>query len=266
MALQTLDLWSLVRGRPQIDPRDLADAVVHQAAEESLDYRTRLLIRDSVDALRKYWGNNKTADWLVQSAFPEKIQSICEEDFAEVGFPSIKKRLMDKTEPDTIRQYFQTLGFALRAPLSIAVGGGCALILPGYISRFTEDIDIVGEVPAEIRSKFQLLDDLEKLHGLHMGHVQPHYFPQGWKERAHSFGVYNHLNVSLVDVYDVFLSKLFSARMKDMADLKVLLPQLEKDVLSRRFLATCKDFLSAPRLKEIAEQNWQILFGEELPS
>ena len=54
MALQTLDLWSLVRGRPQIDPRDLADAVVNQAAEESLDYRTRLLIRDSVEALRAY--------------------------------------------------------------------------------------------------------------------------------------------------------------------------------------------------------------------
>jgi len=31
MAMQTLDLWSLVRSRPQIDPQDLADAVVSQA-------------------------------------------------------------------------------------------------------------------------------------------------------------------------------------------------------------------------------------------
>ena len=172
---------------------------------------------------------------------------------------------MDKTEPETIRQYFETLGYELRDPIQIAVGGGCALILPGYISRFTEDIDVVGEVPAEIRTKYKLLDDLEKLHGLHMGHVQSHYFPQGWHERVHSYGVYNHLQVSLVDVYDVFLSKLFSARIKDMADLKVLLPQLDKEVLTRRFLPTCKDFLSAARLKEIAEKNWKILFGEELP-
>ena len=172
---------------------------------------------------------------------------------------------MDKTDPDTIRQYFQQLGFELRQTVKISVGGGCALILPGYVSRFTEDIDVVGEVPPEIRTKYQLLDELEKLHGLHMGHAQPHYFPQGWQDRAHSFGVFNHLQVSLVDVYDVFLSKLFSARMKDMGDLKVLLPQLDKKVLVERFLKTCMDFLAAPRLKEIAEKNWQILFGEPLP-
>ena len=265
MAVQTLDLWSLVRGRPQIDPNDLADAVVQQASEEPLDYRTRLLIRDSIEALRTYWGHQRVEHWLAGSPLHHKIKSICEDEYDEVGFPSIRRRLMDKTEPDTIRQYFQTLGYALRAPLKIEVGGGCALILPGYISRFTEDIDVVGEVPSEIRTKYQLLDDLEKLHGLHMGHVQTHYFPQGWRDRTHSFGVFNFLQVSLVDVYDVFLSKLFSSRVKDMADLKVLLPQLEKDVLSQRLLATCKDFLTAPRLKEIAEQNWTILFGEELP-
>jgi hypothetical protein len=266
MALKTLDLWSLVRSRPQIDPQDLADAVVSQAAEEPLDYRTRLLIRDSVDALKNYWGEMKVADWLVQSPWADKLRTICTEEFDEVGFPSIRKRLMDKTDPESIRQYFQALGFELRATTQIAVGGGCALILPGYISRFTEDIDVVGEVPAEIRTKYQLLDDLEKLHGLHMGHVQSHYFPRDWQDRVHSFGVYNHLQVSLVNVYDVFLSKLFSARVKDMADLKVLLPQLDKGELTRRFLATCKDFVATERLKEIAQKNWQILTGEELPS
>jgi hypothetical protein len=265
MATQTLDLWSLVRGRPQIDPHDLADAVVQQAAEEPLDYRTRLLIRDSVDALKVHWGNPRAERWLTECPLHDKIETICHEGFDEIGFPSIRKRLMDKTDPETIRQYFQQLGFALRQTVQIAVGGGCALILPGYVSRFTEDINVVGEVPADIRTKYQLLDDLEKLHGLHMGHVQPHYFPQGWQERVHAFGVYNHLQVSLVDVYDVFLSKLFSARIKDMGDLKVLLPQLEKETLIARFLTTCEDFLAAPRLKEIAEQNWKILIGEGLP-
>lgn len=265
MSTQTLDLWNLVRGRPQIDPNDLADAVAHQAAEEPLDYRTRLLIRDSVDALKGFWGGSRVERWLTEIPAHERIEAICAENFDEVGFPSIRKRLMDKTDPETIRQYFQQLGFELRQPVKISVGGGCALILPGYVSRFTEDIDVVGEVPADIRAKYQLLDELEKLHGLHMGHVQPHYFPQGWQDRVHAFGVYNYLQVSLVDVYDVFLSKLFSARMKDMADLKVLLPQLQKETVVSRFVTTCKDFLTAPRLKEIAEKNWKILFGEELP-
>ncbi len=265
MAVPTLDLWSLVRGRPQIDPSDLAEAVVHQAAEEPLDYRTRLLIRDSVDALHTYWGVQRVENWLDECPLHDKIITICKDKFEELGFPSIRKRLMDKTDPETIRQYFQALGFELRETIKIAIGGGCALILPGYVSRFTEDIVVVGEVPAEIRTKYQLLDQLEKLHGLHMGHVQSHSIPRDWQERVHSFGVYNYLQVSLVDVYDVFLSKLFSVRTKDMGDLKVLLPQLDKNVLSRRLQSTCQDFLAAERLQEIAEKNWKILFGEDLP-
>jgi len=133
------------------------------------------------------------------------------------------------------------------------------------VSRFTEDIDVVGDVPAEIRTKYEFLDEMEKLHGLHMSHVQPHYFPQGWLERVHSFGVFNHLQVSLVDVYDVFLSKFFSVRTKDMGDMIVLLPQLDKAILVRRYLDTCQAFLTAPRLQEIAQKNWRILFGEDLP-
>jgi hypothetical protein len=265
MATQTVDLWTLVRGRPQIDPNDLAEAVVHQAAEEDLDFRTRLLIRDSVNALRDYWGAERADRWLQKCPMNDRIRVVCAEPFAETGFPSILKRLMDKTDPDTIRQYFRQLGYELRQTIQIAVGGGCALILPGYISRFTEDIDVVGEVPEEIRNNHRLLDELEQLHGLHLGHVQTHYFPKGWRGRIHSFGVFNNLQVSLVDVYDVFLSKLFSARMKDMGDLKVLLPQLNNDILVDRFRTTCMDFLTAPGLQEIAKKNWHILFGEDLP-
>jgi hypothetical protein len=265
MALQALDLWSLVRGRPQIDPNDLAEAIAEQIADEPHDYRTRLLIRDSVDALKGYWGDERVERWLTNCPRHDKIEAVCREDFGEVGFPSIRKRIMDKTEPETIRRYFQQMGYELRQTVKIAVGGGCALILPGYVSRFTEDIDVVGDVPAEIRTKYEFLDELQKLYGLHMGHVQPHYFPQSWQERVHSFGVFNHLQVSLVDVYDVFLSKFFSVRMKDMADMTVLLPQLDKAILVRRYLDTCQAFLTAPRLKEIAEKNWRILFGEDLP-
>ena len=143
-----------------------------------------------------------------------RFDAIRQEEFGEVGYPSIRKRLMDKTDPEAIRQYFGQLGYELRQTVRISVGGGIALILPGYVSRFTEDIDVVGDVPEEIRTKYRLLEELEKVHGLHMGHVQSHYFPQGWNDRVHSYGVYNHLQVSLVDVYDVFLSKLFSGRIK----------------------------------------------------
>src|SRR5438105_8024938 len=104
MAVDTLDLWSLVRGRPQIDPNDLADAVVQQAAEEPLDYRTRLLIRDSVDALAGYWGKQRVERWLTDCATHDKIDAICHDEYEKIGFPSIRKRLIAQTDPQTIEQ------------------------------------------------------------------------------------------------------------------------------------------------------------------
>ena len=260
------DLWSIAFGRPEIDPVDLSRAVEGLAQERELEYRSRLLIRDSVDALRIFWSAPRVEEWLDGSSNGDVIRNICKEEFDKVGFPLLRKRLVDKTQPESIRQYFEHLGQSLHKKLHIDVAGAVSLILPGYVERSTGDIDVVGEVPAEIRSQHKLLEDLEKLHGLHLGHVQTHYFPKGWSERVHSFGLFWRLEVSLVDVYDVFLSKLFSARIKDLGDLKVLAPQLEKPTLVDRFKTTCLDFLVVKRLQELAQNNWRIIYGEDLPT
>lgn len=173
---------------------------------------------------------------------------------------------MNKTQPDAIRQYFEHLGQNFSKKLHLDIAGAVSLILSGYVERATSDIDVVGEIPAEIRSQHKLLDELENLHGLHLGHVQTHYFPKGWSERVHSFGLFRHLEVSLVDVYDVYLSKLFSARLKDLGDLKLLTPQIDKAILVERFTRTCADFLVVQRLRELATNNWRILFSEDLPA
>jgi hypothetical protein len=265
MALQTLDLWNLVQDRPQIDPNDLADAVVTQVAEEALDYRTRLLIRDSIEALRHFWGSKKLDAWLAQCPFKERMRFICQEEFEKIGFPSLQRRIMDKTKPERVRQFFELVGQQLQHPVRVYVAGSIALILPGFLSRRTEDVGVVGEVPDEIRKNHALTDQLEKTFGLHFGHVQTHYFPMGWQDRAHSLDYFGGLQVFLLDVYDVFLSKLFSARLKDQEDLLVLAPQLEKAVLIEKLKTNASSFLAAPRLLQLAEGNWRILYGEVLP-
>ncbi len=130
----------------------------------------------------------------------------------------------------------------LARDIRIDVAGSVALILPGYLSRHTEDIDVVGEVPREIRENHRLLAALESTFGLKLGHVQSHYFPSGWRSRVHSFDVFDHLHVFLVDVYDVALSKFFSARLKDFQDLTVLKPQLDKDLLIERLRSSARTF------------------------
>lgn len=266
MKVSLLDLWTLTRDRPQIDPYDLADAVAAQAASLEMDYRTRMLVRDSVDALRQYWGDARAERWLESCPARDRIEEICREEFDKVGFPSLRRRLMDKTTPEKLRKCLEYLGQRIRKDMKIYVAGSVALILTDHLVRHTEGIDVIDEVPKEIRENHELTDNLVELFGLKLGHVQSHYFPSGWIERAHYFDGFDHLTVFLLDVHDVFMSKLFSARTKDMADLLVLAPQLAKQTLVERLQANCAGFLAAPRLLEIAQKNWKVLFGETLPT
>lgn len=266
MATQTLDLWALVRGRPQIDPSDLAEAVCQQAGAGGPDYRTRLLIRDSVAALRSYWGDARVDRWLEGCPYREHVRAFCEEAFDEIGFPTITKRLMDKIQPDAVRQLLEQLGRIVHHETTITIAGSVALILRDYLERHTDDIDLIDEVPPELRKEHERLDQLEASYGLRLGHVQSHYFPSGWQQRVNSLGSFGRLRVLLVDVHDVFLSKLFSARQKDIDDLRILAPQLDRGVLTRKLTDTAGGFLAVPRLLQLAQDNWQIVFGEPLPS
>jgi hypothetical protein len=265
MVAQTRDLWGLVKYRPQIDPDDLAEALQDKMREEPLDYRTRLLIRDSVEALRNYWPQERFQNWLSQSPVRSRIESICREEFDRPGFPSIVRRLMKKIDAEEIRSYLRDLGIRVTKRLRVEVGGSAALILPGYLCRNTDDVDIVDEVPDELRSQHEVLHRLEDRYGLKLAHFQRHYLPMHWEQRLHYLGSFGQLQIYLVDPYDVLLSKLFSIREKDLDDLRVVSPQLSKDTLTHRLREECASMLAAPDLRKRAEQNWYIIYGEALP-
>ncbi len=263
MSVKTHDLWKLVKYRPQIDPDDLSEAVRDQAEEDSLDYRTRLLIRDSVQALRDYWDEGRFQEWLANCPARVRIEAIWREDFERPGFPSLRRRLMEKTDPEDIRRYLREIGTHIRREIRVPVGGSAALILRGQLQKKTDDIDIVDEVPEEIRNQHTLLHDLESRYGLKVGHFQRHYLPMRWENRLHYGGAFGRLQVDLVDAYDVFLS---SIREKDKDDLRTLAPQLDKEVLARMLKEDCASMLAAPDLRQRCEQNWYILYGEPLPA
>ncbi len=263
---QKADLWRLVKGTPQVDPDDLAEAVEDQVARNDLDFRSRLLIRDSLGALRHYWGPRRLHEWLSQCDHEETIRSIWKEELGEPGFPSLARRMTKKTDPEEVLQYLRELGGQLHRPVQMVVAGLVALILSGHLSRATDDIDVVNEVPSEIRSQHQLLHQLESRYGLHLGHVRSRYFPAGWENRVHSLAPFGRLQVFLLDEYDVLLSKLFSDRDRDRDDLRAVMPLLEKETLVHRLTGHAQSFLAIPHLRSYAEKNWYILYGESLPS
>jgi hypothetical protein len=259
------ELWNLVWGKPEIDPGALATAIEVAVEKPDLDYRTRILIRDGVAALEHHWGSQRTRQWLDRSKLHSRIEQIRQLIQDPPGFPSLRERLMEPTLPETIRQYLRDLGTRMHHPTRIVIGGSGALILQDWLTRSTEDVDVVDEVPCEIRSMYSALDDLERLYGLRLAHFQSHFLPVGWENRLRSLGSFGALEVSLIDPQDVVLSKLFSARDKDLADLRQLLPFTDRQLLARRLRDDCTGLLAEPALQRNAERNWYVLTGEALP-
>src|SRR6185312_1542792 len=175
------DLWSLTFGQPWIDAEELSKALERQLAEEpQLDARTELLVRDSLNALSGFWGPQRIDSWLARSSQGPTLRYLQESVSGPAGFPTLGRRLMQMTSRKTVFEMLRELGSHLRRPERITIGGSIALILSGQLSRATEDVDVVDEVPAQIRSEHQLLDQLASRYGLRLTHFQSHYLPDGW--------------------------------------------------------------------------------------
>jgi hypothetical protein len=266
MSAATKDLWTLTWGRPQVDPDALAQAVETQCALDNLDFRTRLLIRDSVEALRQHWGEQRLRQWLDKSPRRKLIQQVLDSDLGPVGFPTLASRLMKPVDSEVVLELLRYLGNHVQTRTRLVIGGSIALMLRGLLSRATEDIDVVDELPPEIRNQHELLADIARRFVLQLAHFQSHYLPTAWQNRLRSFGTFGQLEVHLVDAYDVALSKLFSARDKDLDDLRTMKPQLDKLKLTERMLQFCAQLLAEAALRKNAEQNWYVLYGETLPA
>jgi hypothetical protein len=256
-------LWALVDGARWIDATALLDAIKQELSNTPLDFRTRLLLRDSYRALEQHWGSSRVAS--LTSDVHDRLQPILIENLGEPGFPTLEKRIVESLKPETILEFLRELGAAIKEPARLEIGGASSLILGGFLSRATEDIDVVNEVPPPIRLQHELLARLSARYGLSLTHFQSHYLPSGWINRVRSFGRFQTLDVYLIDVYDIFVGKLFSNREKDLDDLRLLKRSLEKDRVVDRFKTRAEALIAETALKAHAGKNWRIHFDEPLP-
>jgi hypothetical protein len=259
------DLWMLIRGTPSIDPAALLEAMEHECRRGPHDFRTRLLLRDVFTALQRRWGDVTLSARLSESA-RALLHRIVAENLGEPGFPSLERRMADSTDPRTLQQFLRELGDALQTPARMDVGGSSALILRGLLSRATDDVDVVDEIPEVLRVEHELLDGLVSRYGLRLTHFQSHYLPAGWSARVESLGRFGKLDIFLVHPLDIFVGKLFSKRTKDRDDLRMLCGSLDRSAIVERLRASAGALLADPGLRADAQRNWYILFGEDLPA
>jgi hypothetical protein len=260
-----LDPWTLVWGQPYIDSRSLAAAI-----EEDLrhhlepDFRTRLLVRDAVVALRSYWGARRFGRWTASSPAGRRVRAILKEDLRRPGFATIRRRLVDSIDPPQVRQIFDLLSHEIHSPVEVHIAGSIPTLIKGLTSRPTLDIDFVDEVPAEIRDQQAVLELIKAEFRLTLGDVQPHDLPARWRNRRKWFGDFGALRVYVVDEYDIFVSKLSSKLKKHQLDLRVLALKLDRETARQRLLIDGRAFLDDPKLKPQIEENWRFIFQEEL--
>jgi hypothetical protein len=262
-------LWNLL-ANPQIDPAALARAIEAALDQTVLDWRTLQLIKEGWHALEHMDGETSLDLYLSRRNAREIRERIrartgaTGDSHREVKFPSLKDRLMPHLSPTTIRQFLRELGTAIARPAVITVGGAGCLILRGLLSRATEDVDVVDEIPLEIRDERPILEELTKRYGLQLNHFQSHYLPRGWESRTSDLGSFGKVQVRLIDPYDIIAGKIFSHRPKDRDDVRLLSSALDKEQLRRRVVGGLSTLGSSVEERDQAIRNWYIVYGEEL--
>jgi hypothetical protein len=266
------ELWSVARDSVHVNAEALARALENVAADRAgeLDYRTRLLVRDGVAALRAHWGDARFSAWIHHSAQRQHLEVVCQSPpmrmaLSDEGFPTLARRLVNPIDPATVLQLLRELSTHVTQPTQLVIGGSIAVMLAGHLSRSTDDIDVVDELPASLRAQPTLLEGLAQRYGLRLAHFQSHYLPGGWDQRIWSVDTFGKLQVLAVDPYDVVVGKMFSIREKDRDDLRAITPRLDRAVVEDRVRRTTADLRSEQRLLDAARRNWFILFGQELP-
>jgi hypothetical protein len=264
-------LWELLAS-PTIDPATLARAIERALEQPELDWRTLQLVKEGWQALEHFADRSslKLDEYLLRQKANEIKKTIqvrtaaAAESHRDVKFPSLKERLMPHLSPSILRQFLRELGTAIAKPAAITIGGAASLILRGMLSRATEDVGVVDEVPVEIREERQLLQGLSARYGLRITHFQGYYLPRGWESRTSDFGTFGKIHVNLVDPHDIIAGKVSSSRPKDLDDFRLLSLCLDKEQLKQRVIQGISPHWSNDKDRQQAIQNWYIVYGENL--
>jgi hypothetical protein len=258
-----IDGWSLVSQRGWVPEQALIPAFRKTVRDEPDPcYRTRMMIHDGLDALAGRWGRSRVDMSLGTDPAADRLREFWEEEFDKEGFWSIKVRLVDPVTRGQILKLLRDAGRRVRRPTRINVGGSCSLILSEWVTRRTDDLDVVDELPDVLRSDHELLNTLADRYGIRLTHFASHYLPDGWDNRTLPVGMFNQLDVRLVDPTDVITGKFFSRREKDYKDILASQSRFSETVIRERLEFDTRSFRKVPRLVQQGRTNWYTFSGE----
>lgn len=258
------ELWGLIWCRPEVDPDALAGALVKALGADEPDFRTRLLIRDSADALERYWGTDRWMAYLRDGADRECLEEIREEDLGPPKFHFDGARIRRATTPRMIEDYLRDLGASMPRGSRFKIGGRSALILAERLSRAARRVVVVvDDLDAGLGDR-SLIGPLKKRHLLELRRQAPGDLPSGWPARIRSLGEFGNLQVDVLDPWDVLVGDLFSGRADDLVDLRLVKPAIDQDDFAEWVSSTSAGLQRDEAKRADAERKWYILYGDPL--
>lgn len=113
-------------------------------------------------------------------------------------------------------------------PFDIFFLGGAACILGGYTQRATRDFDFIDlDYPPKLGRAFVQLRDFDILE-YESTLISPKY-----KERAIKLNKFKYLNVYLLSVEDIIVSKVIRLEQKDIEDINELIKVADKELINQ---------------------------------
>lgn len=113
-------------------------------------------------------------------------------------------------------------------PFDIYFLGGAACILGGYTERATRDFDFIDlDYSAKLGKVFVQLRDFDMLE-YNSTILSPKY-----KERASKLHKFKYLNVYLLSIEDIIVSKIIRLEQKDIEDIDILMDKANKGLINQ---------------------------------
>ncbi|HHY77938.1 MAG TPA: hypothetical protein GX498_05465 [Clostridiales bacterium] len=113
-------------------------------------------------------------------------------------------------------------------PFDIYLLGGSACILGGYTDRVTRDFDFLDlNYPSKLGKVFAQLRDFDMLE-YESTLISPKY-----KERAKKLEQFKYLNVYILSIEDIIVSKIIRLEQKDIEDIDELIKVADKKLINK---------------------------------
>lgn len=112
-------------------------------------------------------------------------------------------------------------------PFDIYIIGGSACVLGKYTNRATLDVDFIDlGYPSKYGKAFSLLRDYDMLE------YESTILSPTYKQRATKLNEFKYINVYILSMEDVAVSKIIRLSEKDIEDLNQIIPKCDKEVLN----------------------------------